>query len=132
MHNRRVLHAGQSTLEYAVLIAVVAAAAIGMQIYVKRGIQGRLRQSADQVGEQYAPGKTTSTFTTHVDASRAEATTEPHEVPEIAGTGSIDIRRCPGQQLRNGARDTRERGAVRGVRLRVFRAPLSQRVTRPQ
>ena len=44
---------GQSTLEYAILIAVVVAAAIGMQIYVKRGLQGRLRQSAEQVGDQF-------------------------------------------------------------------------------
>ena len=63
---------GQSTLEYAVLIAVVAAAAIAMQIYVKRGIQGRLRSSADSIGEQYAPGHTTSTFATKVTATRTE------------------------------------------------------------
>ncbi len=67
---------GQSTLEYAVLIAVVAAAAIGMQIYVKRGLQGRLRQSADSIGEQYAPGRTISTFTTNVTANRTEAVEE--------------------------------------------------------
>ncbi len=72
MHNRRVLHAGQSTLEYAVLIAVVAAAAIGMQIYVKRGIQGRLRQSADQVGEQFTPIGYTAKYETTTKSTRKE------------------------------------------------------------
>ncbi len=33
----------QSTAEYAVLIGLVIAAAIGMQTYVKRGMQARLR-----------------------------------------------------------------------------------------
>lgn len=55
---------GQSTLEYAVVIAVVLAALIAIQIYVKRGIQGKLRSSTDQIGEQYSAGKMTSTFTT--------------------------------------------------------------------
>ncbi len=64
---------GQSTLEYAVLIAVVAAAAIGMQIYVKRGLQGRLRQSADQVGEQFTPVGYTSKFQTVTKSTRVES-----------------------------------------------------------
>ena len=63
---------GQSTLEYAILIAVVVAAAIGMQVYVKRGFQGRLKQSADSIGDQYAPGKTTSNYKRTLDATRTE------------------------------------------------------------
>jgi uncharacterized protein (UPF0333 family) len=55
---------GQSTLEYAVLIAVVVGALLAMQIYMKRGIQGKLRQSADQIGEQYSAGHTTSNYVT--------------------------------------------------------------------
>ncbi|MDP8259862.1 MAG: hypothetical protein P9L96_02510 [Candidatus Gygaella obscura] len=34
---------GQSTAEYAILIGLVIAAAIGMQTYVKRGMQAKLR-----------------------------------------------------------------------------------------
>ncbi len=51
---------GQSTLEYAVLIVVIIAALIAMQVYLKRGIQGRMRESSDQIGEQFSPGYTTS------------------------------------------------------------------------
>lgn len=40
---------GQSTAEYAVLVALVAAAIIAMQVYLKRGLQGRIRDLADQI-----------------------------------------------------------------------------------
>lgn len=49
----------QSTLEFAVLIVCVAAALIAMQIYVKRGLSGRFRQIADDIGPQYEPRQTT-------------------------------------------------------------------------
>ena len=42
------------------VIAFVAAALISMAIYVRRGISGRLRESADSVGEQYHPTQTNS------------------------------------------------------------------------
>ena len=34
-----------------------------MQVYIKRAYQGRLRQTADGLGEQYAPKYTTGRFT---------------------------------------------------------------------
>lgn len=52
---------GQSTLEYGIIIAVVVAALIAMQTYLKRGVQGRLKQASDDIGEQYSPGYTTGT-----------------------------------------------------------------------
>ena len=57
---------GQSTIEYAVLAAVLVGALLAMQIYVKRGISGRLRLSADSIGTQYAPRKATSDMTQKV------------------------------------------------------------------
>ena len=47
---------GQSTVEYAVLIVVVIAALLTIQNYVKRGVQGRLKSSADDIGDQYSEG----------------------------------------------------------------------------
>jgi len=38
----------QSTAEYAILIGLVIAAVVGMQTYVKRGIQGRYKDASDQ------------------------------------------------------------------------------------
>lgn len=49
--NRR----GQSTLEYAILIAIVVAALLTVQTYVKRGLQGRARSAADDIGGQFSP-----------------------------------------------------------------------------
>ena len=54
---------GQSTLEYAMIIAVVVGGLIAMQYYMKRGIQGKLRESSDSIGEQYSAGNITSKFT---------------------------------------------------------------------
>jgi hypothetical protein len=51
---------GQSTLEYILLIGIVAVGLIVMLVYVSRGRQGNLRSQAEQLGTgQYAPGKTT-------------------------------------------------------------------------
>ncbi len=58
---------GQSTLEYALIIAVVVAAFIVMQYYMRRGVEGKLRESIDDIGQggQYVAGNTTSTVTTN-------------------------------------------------------------------
>ena len=47
-------------LEYAVIIALITAGLIAMQLYLKRGIQGGLRNQSESLGEQYRPGHTTS------------------------------------------------------------------------
>ena len=65
---------GQSTLEYAVLIVVIIAALIAMQVYIKRGVQGRLRESSDQIGEQFSPGYTVSNQTTYSYSNTQELT----------------------------------------------------------
>lgn len=44
----------QSTLEYAILVVVIIAALLSLQTYVKQGIQGRLRQSSDDIGDQFS------------------------------------------------------------------------------
>lgn len=49
---------GQSTLEYAVLVAVVVGGLLAMQIYMKRGLQGKLHQSADAIGGQFEAQQT--------------------------------------------------------------------------
>ena len=46
---------GQSSLEYAILLILLMAAFLAAQNYVKRGVQGRWKDSVDQLGEQYDP-----------------------------------------------------------------------------
>jgi len=55
---------GQSTLEYSLIIAVVVGGLLAMNFYMKRGVQGKLRESTDQIGAQYSAGNVTSTYTT--------------------------------------------------------------------
>jgi len=64
---------GQSTLEYAVLIAVVVAALIAMQTYIKRGVQGKFKQASDDIGEQFSPGASTYNYTTTTNIGSTEA-----------------------------------------------------------
>lgn len=47
---------GQSTLEYAVLIIIIIGALLSIQTYIKRGVQGRLKGAADDIGDQFSPG----------------------------------------------------------------------------
>ncbi|PIQ87728.1 MAG: hypothetical protein COV73_02570 [Candidatus Omnitrophica bacterium CG11_big_fil_rev_8_21_14_0_20_43_6] len=63
---------GQTTLEVVILIGFVVAALIAMGVYMKRGIQGRLRDSTDQVGEQYSAGHTTGEYITTVGMTQTE------------------------------------------------------------
>ena len=46
---------GQSTLEYAVFSAVVAAALVGMQLYVRRSVQANLKMLEDQINAEAVP-----------------------------------------------------------------------------
>ncbi len=66
----------QSLLEYSILTALILSALLIMQFYVKRGYQGRLKQSADSVGQQYAPGHTTSTIVTTASSTTTTTTAD--------------------------------------------------------
>lgn len=45
---------GQNVAEYSILIALVIGAAVAMQVYVKRGFQGRVRDAVDNPGAAVA------------------------------------------------------------------------------
>lgn len=55
------MNRGFSSIEYAVLIAVAAAALVGMSLYTMRAVSGRFRQVGDAFGygRQYDPKVTT-------------------------------------------------------------------------
>ena len=73
MFIRRANKKAQSTLEYAILISVLVAALIAMQTYLKRGVQGKIRESSDQIGESFSPGYTTSNRVTHSGSNITES-----------------------------------------------------------
>lgn len=73
-------------VEYAILLAVVIAALLIMQVFVKRGFQGGLKDSADKMGEQFSAGGTTIFQERSLDGSQTikeEVGTTP------SGDGSI-------------------------------------------
>lgn len=59
MFRLRQRNKGQSILEYAILLGVIIAALLIMQVFVKRGYQGGLKEAADKFGEQFSAGGTT-------------------------------------------------------------------------
>lgn len=78
-------HKGQSTLEYAILIAVVISVIIGMEMYLKRAMQGRQKDLADQqFGRQFDP------FTTNLNVS-ISSTGERAEVSYSNGLTTSNI-----------------------------------------
>lgn len=61
---------GQSFLEFVFLTAVIVAGLIAMQIYIKRGVQGGLRNSSKQISQaSYTPGQTATSNTDTLSAS---------------------------------------------------------------
>jgi uncharacterized protein (UPF0333 family) len=85
---------GQSTLEYVILVGFVIAALIAMAIYMKRGVQGKLRESTDQIGEQYDAGATSSLYTVGTDMSQTEV---------VSGSGHITTTINRNEQTRTGS-----------------------------
>jgi cytoskeletal protein RodZ len=82
---------GQSTLEYAVLIIIVIGALLSIQIYIKRGIQGRLKSASDDIGDQYSPGNTNLKKVTHTasntrDTFKSGVTNSYLRAPEVTTT----------------------------------------------
>lgn len=72
----------QNTAEYAILIALVIAAAMAIQTYVKRGLQARIKDAviryADETSDigtsaQYEPYYLKSDFTTTTDSSQVDS-----------------------------------------------------------
>ena len=87
-HNKK----AQSTLEYALVIACIVAALIGMQHYIKRAAQGKLREAADSIGGQYDPRHIDSLITfrqsgrTAVEARQVEEGTPKALGARVFGT----------------------------------------------
>ena len=66
---------GQGMIEFTTLIAVIVAALIAMQIYMKRGVQGRLRSAVDSISEPYDPKNTNSDTTLMTNSQSKSETT---------------------------------------------------------
>ncbi len=83
---------GQNTAEYAIIIALVVAAAVAMQTYVKRSMQGGVKFAVDKIKKsdtstgQYEPYYLQSSMTTTQSAYKdTTATTEGGAVTRTIG-----------------------------------------------
>ena len=65
---------GLSTSEYALIIVTIVTALIVMQLYIKRAAQGKLRDSADQIGQQFDPSATISNHATSTSGTTVQET----------------------------------------------------------
>ncbi len=80
----------QVSLEYALIIICLVSALLAMRGYIKRGIQGILRQSADELGQRYEPGNTKGTHTltaqgTSITTVKTLSEEELNRLPDIYG-----------------------------------------------
>jgi len=55
---------GQSALEYGLLIAVLMLALVAINSYMQKAEQGRLKESADNIGKQFSADKYTYSWST--------------------------------------------------------------------
>jgi len=78
---------GQTSLEYVVLIIIVIGALLGIQNYMKRGIQGRWKSAVDDMGDQYDP-RTAITDIRHTLSSTTNTTIDTFDV----GGGVVTLR----------------------------------------
>lgn len=83
----------QSMLEYALVLIAICLALLAMQAYLSRGMQGKIKTIADDLGTQYNYNNTTSDINfTYSSNTTTESTTYEAEEKDDAGkvTGKHD------------------------------------------
>jgi Flp pilus assembly pilin Flp len=65
---------GQLSIEFAIILFVVVVALLAIQGYFKRALQGRWKQAADSIGEQYSFENTISNITLVINSTSTTIT----------------------------------------------------------
>ncbi|MCK9431013.1 MAG: hypothetical protein M0R17_13640 [Candidatus Omnitrophica bacterium] len=78
---------GQSTAEYAIVIGLVIAAAVAMQVYVKRGVQAKIKGVVDHKPDAMF---TTDQFEPDYASSDMDSTRKASVTTETKGQGAVD------------------------------------------
>jgi len=96
----RLLRKGQSTAEYAIVIGLVIAAAVGMQLYVKRGIQAKVKDAVDYDGSggKYGMGQTNQYEPNYAATTNMQQTREAKETAETLKGGGV-VRTIEGEDV---------------------------------
>jgi len=95
---------GQTTAEYAILIALIVAGAIAMQTYLKRGFQGGVKYTVDRLStgttNQYEPYYLNQSFETRQEGFRdTEETKTGGNVTRVIGVDAAHKITRTGNQI---------------------------------
>ena len=85
----RITKKGQSTAEYAIVIGLVIAAIVAMQIYVKRGLQGKVKDAVDYKDSSDTVTGTTAQYEPYYSSSAMTSTRQASEKAEGATGGGV-------------------------------------------
>lgn len=73
-------------LEYSLLVAAIVVSLLAMQAYLKRSMQGKLKEISDDLGQQYNPENTTSDMN-YTFTSDTQTASDTYEMNYTNGTG---------------------------------------------
>ena len=83
---------GQSTLEFTVLIIIIIGALLTIQVYIKRAVQGSLKQAGDDISAtQFSPGNTNYVMTTRSHSGSREQFNAGVTTTNLVGNESTNI-----------------------------------------
>ncbi|MFA5092496.1 MAG: hypothetical protein WC543_00930 [Candidatus Omnitrophota bacterium] len=80
---------GQSTAEYAIVIGLVIAAVVAMQIYVKRGLQAKMRDAVMVKGDGADTLMTNEAYEPDYSSSSMDIVRTAAESTEMADQGKV-------------------------------------------
>lgn len=81
--------AGQNTAEYAILIALIVGVAIAMQTYIKRGLQGRVKDAVDKMATDTSTLGTTTQYEPYYLESVFDSTRDAKQTAKELEGGAV-------------------------------------------
>jgi len=107
---RRLGQRGQSTAEYAILIALVIGAVIAMQVFVKRGLQGRMKDATDSLTQVDGGGLLAGNTAQYEPYYLQQDVTTTQTVAGTGGAGAMEEKYDGGTFSRKGQEKTTQTG----------------------
>lgn len=101
----RWIRKGQSTAEYAIVIGLVIAAIVAMQVYVKRGLQGKVKDAVDYKDTGDTITGTTAQYEPYYAESTMASTQSMTDTEKTSAGGGV-TRSVETEASRTGTQDT--------------------------
>jgi hypothetical protein len=97
----------QSTAEYVIVLGLIVAAVVAMQTYVKRGLQGRIKDSVDYVDQGGATVFKTAQYEPYYIESSFDSNRQTDQTDELGEGGAL---------TKNVARETNKRTGYQTIK----------------